>query len=200
MSQFTNKVDVIAGDSGATRLPSTGSIMNSLIRTLIKLGILKEDLDYHLIRAAMVIIFLFFGYQKWWTYEAQRLIPYISNGPLIFWLYPVFGVRGASWFLGSCEWTFGTLLFSGFWNKRLGLLGALGSCTTFIGTVTIIPFMPDGWDASAGGFPAMTGNVPFLMKDVALLAASFYLLKQDVTRVLLAARQNHDASGWGPSR
>jgi NADPH-dependent 2,4-dienoyl-CoA reductase/sulfur reductase-like enzyme len=51
----------------------------------------------------MVIIFLFFGYQKWWAYEAQRLIPYISNGPLLFWLYPVFGVRGASWFLGSCE-------------------------------------------------------------------------------------------------
>jgi hypothetical protein len=42
----------------------------------------------------------------------------------------------------------------------------------------------DGWDASAGGFPAMTGNVPFLMKDVALLAVSFYLLKQDVQRVV----------------
>jgi hypothetical protein len=33
------------------------------------------------------------------------------------------------------------------------------------------------------GFPAMTGNVPFLMKDVVLLAVSFYLLKQDVVRV-----------------
>jgi hypothetical protein len=30
--------------------------------------------------------------------------------------------------------------------------------------------MPDGWDASAGGFPAMTGNVPFLMKDVVAYA------------------------------
>jgi hypothetical protein len=29
----------------------------------------------------------------------------------------------------------------------------------------------------------MTGNVPFLMKDVVLLAVSFYLLKQDVVRV-----------------
>jgi uncharacterized membrane protein YkgB len=147
----------------------------------------------------MVIIFLFFGYQKWWAYEAERLIPYISNGPLIFWLYPAFGVRGASWFLGSSEWTFGTLLFLGFWNKRLGILGALGSCATFIGTVTIIPFMPDGWDASAGGFPAMTGNVPFLMKDVALLAASFYLLKQDVMRVSLSAREKPEVSAWASS-
>ena len=104
--------------------------------------------------------------------------------PAYFWLYPAFGVRGATWFLGASEWTFGTLLFLGFWNKKLGILGALGSCATFIGTVTIIPFIPDGWDASAGGFPAMTGNVPFLMKDVVLLAASVYLLKQDVERVV----------------
>ena len=49
-------------------------------------------------------------------------------------------------------------------------------------TITIIPFMPDGWAASAGGFPAMQGNVAFLMKDVVLFAVSFYLLKQDVLR------------------
>ena len=199
MSQLTHKFDGMTDDSTTTPALSAGSLMNPLIKMLIKLGILKEDLDYHLIRAAMVIILLFFGYQKWWAYEAERLIPYISNGPLIFWLYPAFGVRGASWFLGSSEWTFGTLLFLGFWNKRLGILGALGSCATFIGTVTIIPFMPDGWDASAGGFPAVTGNVPFLVKDVVLLASSFYLLKQDVMRVSLSPREKPAAGTWAPS-
>jgi Protein of unknown function, DUF417 len=49
--------------------------MNSLINILTRLGLLKDDLDYHLIRASMVIIFLFFGYQKWFDYEAQTLIP-----------------------------------------------------------------------------------------------------------------------------
>jgi uncharacterized membrane protein YkgB len=159
--------------------------MNALIQILAKSGLLTKDLDYHLLRASMVLIFLAFGYQKWFAYEAQVLIPYISNGPLIFWMYPVFGVRGASWFLGASEWVFGTLLFLGFWNKRLGILGAIGSTLTFLGTVTIIPFMPNGWDPVAG-FPAMAGNVPFLMKDVVLLAVSIYLLKQDVVRVLAA--------------
>jgi uncharacterized membrane protein YkgB len=43
--------------------------------------------------------------------------------------------------------------------------------------------MPEGWDIVAGGFPAMTGNVPFLMKDVVLLAVSLYLLRQDLVRL-----------------
>ena len=113
------------------------------------------------------------------------------------WMYPVFGLQGASWFLGVSEWLFGGLIFAGFWNKPLGILGALGSCVTFIMTITIIPFMPDGWAASAGGFPAMQGNVAFLMKDVVLFAVSFYLLKQDVARVSLSqsARASCDLSG-----
>ena len=194
MNQLTTKFDATTGESKGTRLPASRSLMDRLAGVLVRLGILTEDLDYHLIRASMVIIFFFFGYQKWWAYEAERLIPYISNGPLIFWLYPAFGMRGATWFLGVSEWTFGTLLFLGFWNKRLGILGALGSCATFIGTVTIIPFMPDGWDASAGGFPAMTGNVPFLMKDIVLLAVSFYLLRQDVMKSLNCAKQSYEMS------
>lgn len=157
--------------------------MNSLVTFLNRSPLLREDLDYHLVRASMVIIFLFFGYQKWFEYEAQVLIPYISNGPLISWMYPVLGVRGASWFLGVSEWLFCALLFWGFWDKRAGIFGAIGSTGTFVATVTIIPFMPDGWAESAGGFPAMVGNVPFLMKDVVLLAVSLYLLKQDVVRL-----------------
>ena len=61
---------------------------NPLVRALHKSGLLAEDLDYHIVRASMVIMFLFFGYQKWFPYEFERLAPFISNGPLIWWLYP----------------------------------------------------------------------------------------------------------------
>ena len=87
--------------------------MDFLINILTKCGLLKENLDYHLIRASMITIFFVFGYQKWFEHEVQILIPYISNGPLIFWMYPVLGIRGASWFLGVSEWSFGMLLFFG---------------------------------------------------------------------------------------
>ena len=90
--------------------------MSWFISAFIKLGLLKEDLDYHLIRASMVVLFLFFGYQKWFEYEAQVLVPYISNGPLISWMYPVFGVRARAGLSAcrsgrsrcSCSWDSGT--------------------------------------------------------------------------------------------
>jgi uncharacterized membrane protein YkgB len=186
---YSNKVGLApAGSAGSVKAPALtfNAIVNLLIKVLIRLGLLTKDLDYHLVRASMVIIYFFFGYQKWFPYEAQELIPFFKNGPLISWMYPVFGVQGSSWFLGVSEWLFGALLFLGFWNKKLGVLGALGSCVTFIMTITIIPFMPDGWNAAAGGFPAMQGNVAFLMKDLVLFAVSVYLLKQDVARVSLS--------------
>jgi uncharacterized membrane protein YkgB len=158
--------------------------MNMLLKVLAKTPLLKPDLDYHLIRGSMVLIFMLFGYQKWFDYEAQVLIPYISHGPLIFWLYPLFGIRGGSIFLGVMEWLICGLSLAGFWNKNLGVLGAVGSTVCFLCTVTIIPFMPNAWEATAGGFPAMAaGTTAFLMKDVVLLAASIYLLKQDAVRL-----------------
>ncbi len=51
-------------------------MMKHLLHTLAKSHLVKSDFDYHLIRASMVIIFLLFGYQKWFEYEAQVLIPY----------------------------------------------------------------------------------------------------------------------------
>ena len=160
--------------------------MTWLMNQLAKIRLLQGDFDYKLVRVSMVILFFFFGYQKWFDYEAKELVPFFTHGPLIFWIPAVFGIKGATYFLGVSEWLFGALILAGFWNKKSGVLGALGSVASFLCTVTIIPFMPDGWAKSAGGFPAMVGNVAFLMKDVVLLAVSVYLVKQDLMRATLA--------------
>jgi uncharacterized membrane protein YkgB len=144
-----------------------------------------SDLDRHFIRAAMVFTFFAFSIQKWNQYTVEILVPLISHSPLVFWLLPAFGVRGAGYFLGTTETIFGFLIFLGYWSPRLGILGALGSIVAFIGTTSIIPFLPDAWAPEAGGFPIMTLLLGFLMNDVLFLAASFYLLKQDLARAAL---------------
>lgn len=157
--------------------------MNTIITLLNKSGLLKPELDYHLIRLSMVIIFLWFGYDKWFVAEIKDLLPLITNGPFTFWMIPVLGIKGTSVLLGSAEWTFGALLFLGFWNKKLGVLGAIGSIVTFISTITILPFAPGAWHGGAGGFPAMTIVAAFLLKDLVLLVVSVYLLRQDLLRL-----------------
>ena len=158
--------------------------MRTLIEKLQSSRLLTGELDYHLLRASMVVIFAWFGYDKWFTVEIQGLIPLITHGPLIFWTIPVLGVRGTSILLGTSEWTFGTLLLLGFWNRTLGVLGALGSTATFIATFTILPFVPGAWEAAAGGFPAMSNTGGFLLKDLVLIAVSLHLLKCDLSYVI----------------
>jgi uncharacterized membrane protein YkgB len=140
----------------------------------------------------MVIIYFFFGYQKWFPYEAQNLIPFFKNGPLISWMYPVFGVQEPA---GFWEFLNGCSVHSCSWASGIKSLAALGSCVSFIMTITIIPFMPDGWNVAAGGFPAMQGNVAFLTKDLVLFAVSVYLLKQDVARASLSPESARAYSG-----
>ena len=92
-------------------------LFSSLIAPLSNSRLIRSDLDYHLIRASMVLIFALFGWSKWHVFEAETIKPLIAHSPFVFWLLPVFGVRGAGRFLGATEWTVGVLLFLGFWNN-----------------------------------------------------------------------------------
>ena len=48
------------------------STVNSFAAAYLRRSrLLSGDLDYHIVRASMVIMFLFFSYQKWWPYEAS---------------------------------------------------------------------------------------------------------------------------------
>jgi uncharacterized membrane protein YkgB len=167
--------------------------MNQINQSILYLSstiLFRSDLDRHLIRAAMVFTFFAFSIQKWTQYTAEMLVPMISHSPIVFWLLPVFGVRGAGYFLGTTETIVGSLIFLGYWSPRLGILGTLGSIVVFTGTTSIILFLPDAWAREAGGFPIMTLPLGFLMKDILFLAASFYLLKQDLTRAALEMRRS----------
>jgi hypothetical protein len=150
--------------------------VNSLVRALARSGLLREGLDEHIVRASMVLIFVLFGYQKWFEYEAQTLVPFIRNGPLTFWMYPVFGLHGASWFLGVSEWLTAALLVWGFWNPRAGVLGAILSVGTFVTTVTIIRARrgSTAWDPTADtGGSVDTGGQALLQEDHQLFLLSF---------------------------
>ena len=131
-----------------------------------------------LVRLAMVVIFFWFGLQKFTAYEAMGIAPLVSNSPLTSWLN-VLGTQGASMVVGTSELIFGLLLAIGFrWPGSLAAtLGALGSCVTFLTTLSFMVTTPGVWAPS--GAPLLSGTTGvFLIKDIVLLATSVLLLAQ----------------------
>jgi len=55
--------------------------------------------------------------------------------------------------------------------------------------ITIIPFMPDGWNAICWRLSSDARQRRFPDEDLVLFAVSVYLLKQDVLRVSLSRIQ-----------
>ncbi len=156
--------------------------VNQLILYLSRTTLFRSGLDSCLIRAAMVFTFFAFSIQKWTKYTAEMLVHLLRHSPVVFLVAPSFqrsGRRLFPWDDRNDLWLshFPWLLEPAAWGP-----GRAWAIVTFIGTRTIIPFLPDGWAQEAGGFPIMTLPLGFLMKDVLFLAASFYLLKHDLTR------------------
>nr|WP_300311247.1 DUF417 family protein [Halomonas sp.] len=130
--------------------------------------------------AALTVIYLWFGGMKFTDYEAQGLVPLVSNSPLLSWMYGLFSVRGFSNFLGVVEISIALLIAGRLISPKLSALGGLLSCGLFITTLSFMASTPGVFEAQLG-FPAIS-VVPgqFLLKDIGLLAASFLVLMQSL--------------------
>ena len=71
------------------------------------------DATVSILRYALVLIFLAFGYVKFFPFEAKGVEPLIAAHPLLSWLMPSLGRDGASAFLGVVEIATGLLLACG---------------------------------------------------------------------------------------
>jgi uncharacterized membrane protein YkgB len=123
---------------------------------------------------ALAIIYFWFGGMKFTGYEAEGLVPLVSNSPVLGWLYDIFSARTFSSLLGVLEISIGLLLLSRFLSPKLSAIGALLSAGLFVTTLTFMASTPGVFEPSLG-FPAlsvMPGQ--FLLKDIGLLAASVF--------------------------
>lgn len=125
----------------------------------------------HLLRASLALVFLTFGYVKFFAFEADGVEPLIAAHPLLGWLLPLFGKAGASAFLGVVEISAGLLLLLGFRSVIASMIGGALTLVTFFITVTLFFVLPGVFEPSAGGFPAISGTGGFLLKDIVLFSA-----------------------------
>lgn len=141
-----------------------------------------ERKDLALLRWALVLVFLWFGFMKFTAYEAAGIAPFIENSPIMNWL-GIFGTQGQSYFIAAIELTTALALILGAFRPSLSALGALMSAATYFITLTFFVSTPGVAEPTAGGFPAISAAPgQFLLKDAVLLAASLVLLRASVRR------------------
>jgi uncharacterized membrane protein YkgB len=118
-------------------------------------------------RYGLVFLLLLWGTFKFFAFEAAGIQPLVSNSPFLGWMYPVFGLRGASAVIGVLEVTAALLIALRPWWPRLSAYGSLFASVTFLTTLSFLVTTPG---AISPAHP-MNG---FLLKDIILLGAALF--------------------------
>lgn len=132
-----------------------------------------EATGLHVARYGLVLVLLWIGGMKFTAYEAEGIVPLVTNSPFMGWVYNILSVRDFSTLLGVVEITTGIMIAL---RSVLPLISALGSgfaVLMFFTTVSFL-FTTPGWEPSLG-FPALSA-VPgqFVLKDVVLLGVALW--------------------------
>ena len=133
---------------------------------------------------SLALIYFGFGAMKFTAYEAEGLVDFVGNSPLLSWTYGITSHRGFAAALGALELVIGTLLLCRFVSPALSAAGAALSLGLFLVTLSLMFSTPGMFAPEAGGFPVIS-VVPgqFLFKDVGLFAASLWALGESLTRM-----------------
>ncbi len=145
------------------------------------------------VRYSLVLVLVWIGGMKFTAYEAEGISAFVANSPLMSWAYSLFSVRGFSALLGVTEITVAVLIAARPLSVRAALLGSASAVGMFSTTLSFLLTTPGVWEASAGGFPALS-VVPgkFLVKDFVLFAAAVSLGSQDLSALTTNASEEHD--------
>lgn len=144
---------------------------------------LVSGLSTHAVRFSIALVLVWIGAMKFTAYEAGAIEGLVASSPFTSWLYSVTSLQGASNLIGTVEILTAAGLIAGLKFPKIGLLAALAATGTFLLTLSFILTAP-GWEASLGGFPALS-VVPgqFLLKDAVLAAGALHLTGDALRRL-----------------
>lgn len=143
------------------------------------LGMKLEALGTWLTRYGLVAVFVWIGAMKFTAYEANAIQPLVANSPLMSWLYGIFSVQAFSNGLGVLEVAIGLMIAARPISATLSVAGSGLAAILFLGTLSFMLSTPPVWEASLGGFPALSvAPGQFLLKDLGLLGASIWTLSE----------------------
>ena len=136
----------------------------------------------------MIVMLLWAGSYKMTAPGAEGIVPLVSNSPLIWWHFKVFGPYIGSDIIGLTEITAAVLMIAGYVRPKVGIIGGLIATLMFFVTSSMVVSTPGTIIAVHGirymRYMSFLGL--FLFKDVISLGVSFYLISYFGRKAILS--------------
>ncbi|MCV7380046.1 DUF417 family protein [Mycobacterium alsense] len=135
-------------------------------------------------RYGLVIVLAWFGAMKFTYYESHGISHWVANSPFLSWFYNIMSIDAFGRLNGSIELITAALLAAKPWFPKASVVGGIIASLFFVTTLSFMVTTPGVGEASAGGFPILSADGEFLMKDIALIGLALWLLADavDATR------------------
>jgi uncharacterized membrane protein YkgB len=157
-----------------------GSFLVKAGGVLVRLAAWVEDRNIAFLVTSLgtVVMLLWAGSFKMTRPGAEGIIPLVSNSPLIWWHFKVFGPYLGSDLIGLTEWLYAILILVGYFRPKAGIAGGLIGVVIFFTTSTMLMTTPGALISVPGihGMRYMSFLGLFLFKDVISLGVAFYLI------------------------
>ncbi|CAM3134494.1 hypothetical protein BST27_18250 [Mycobacterium intermedium] len=144
-------------------------------------------------RYGLVIVLVWFGAMKFTHYESDGISHWVANSPLLSGFYNVMSIDAFGRLNGSIELITAALLAVKPWFPKASVVGGVFASMFFLTTLSFMITTPGVGEASAGGFPILSADGEFLMKDIAMLGLALWLLVDAIDasrRQTLVAKTN----------
>jgi len=151
-----------------------------------------RNIPFLIISIGMVVMLLWAGSFKMTAPGAEGIVPLVSNSPLIWWHFKLFGPYIGSDIIGLTEWVAAILIIAGYMRPKAGIVGGFIATLMFFTTCSMLITTP-GAIISVPGIHHMRfmSNLGlFLFKDVISLGACFYLISYFGRKAILSENQS----------
>lgn len=181
---------------------------NTILNTIANL----DQLGKNTIRTGIVIVFLWIGGLKFFTYEADGIVPFVANSPFMSFFYNTpsqykdYMNKEGELIPKNRQWnnnnnTYGFSNGLGIFLISLGILVAIhkwaplasmcGSMLVFIMTLGTLSFLlttPECWvphnTNNQWGFPYLSGRGRLVLKDLVILGGAIITMSDSAKRYL----------------
>src|ERR1700739_4911515 len=152
----------------------------------------ERNVPFLITSIGMIVMLLWAGSYKMTAPGAEGIVPLVSNSPLIWWHFKLFGPYIGADIIGLTEITAAILITAGYLRPKAGIVGGLITTLMFFITSTMVITTPGAIISVPGirymRYMSVLGL--FLFKDVISLGVSFYLISYFGKKAILSEDQS----------